>query len=160
MIRLYKAVGEKPGGIIRHPDEIDEAYVRGVLEASHARGLSLAALHDGKLVGEIHGYTPTIYAFRHLISDVSIAVSPDYQSLGIGKQLFTEFLTTVEQLRPDIYRVELFTRADNEPKVAFYERLGFVREGIQRGKDISLDGTLNAAMHMAWFNPGYGAELG
>jgi putative acetyltransferase len=108
---------------------------------------------DDRIVGEIHAYTPEIHAFRHMLSDLTIAVHPEHQHRGIGKKLFRTFLQLVQSDFPHILRVELYVREENLPIVRFYQSLGFINEGRQRHKILNDRNQLETPLHMAWFNP-------
>ena len=155
LILLYKEVASKSGGIIRIDDEIDFDYVNMFLENSTKNGLSLVAEVDSSIVAEIHAYTPEIFAFRHMLSDLTIVVHPEYQNKGIGKKLFKAFLKKVQDEFRHILRIELYVREENKPIVKFYESLGFINEGRQKNKILNASNELETPLHMAWFNPGY-----
>jgi len=155
LIQLYKDVAELSGGIIRIDEEINFDYINTFIENSLKKGLSLVAEKDSKIVAEIHAYTPNIFAFRHMLSDLTIVVDPDFQNQGIGKALFTEFLKIVQGEFRHILRIELYVREENKPIVTFYESLGFINEGRQVNKILNTSNDLETPLHMAWFNPGY-----
>ena len=151
---LYKATAEVPDGIIRQPNEITIDYIAHFLDQSLKNGLILVAKEKGKIVGEIHAYTPPIFAFQHLLTDLTIVVHPEHQGKGIGKKLFLDFLKIVESAYAHILRVELFVRGHNEKNIAFYKKLGFINEGRQENKIFSESG-LETPLHMVWFNPNF-----
>ena len=153
LISLYRDVARISGGIIRTDSEIDFDYINMFIENSLKKGLSLAAERDSKIIGEIHAYTPDILAFRHMLSDLTIVIHPDYQNQGIGKKLFKKFLNTVQEEFKHILRVELYVREENTPIVSFYESLGFINEGRQKNKILNTANELETPLHMAWFNP-------
>jgi putative acetyltransferase len=155
LIPLYKEVAEASGGIIRVGNEINLNYVNGFIENSIKKGLSLVAEKDSKIVAEIHAYTPEIFAFRHMLSDLTIVVHPDYQNQGVGKKLFSKFLQIVQNEFTHILRVELYIREENKPIVEFYKSLGFINEGRQKNKILNDVNELETPLHMAWFNPNY-----
>ena len=155
LISLYKEVATKSGGIIRIDEEINFDYVNMFIENSLKKGLSLVAELDSGIVAEIHAYTPNIFAFRHMLSDLTIVVHPEYQNLGIGKKLFKAFLKNVQDEFRHILRIELYVREENKPIVKFYESLGFINEGRQQHKILNASNELETPLHMAWFNPGY-----
>jgi putative acetyltransferase len=87
---LYRRVAVQKDGIIRHEHEITQEYIQGFLEKSLLKGLILLARKDTMLIGEIHAYIPDVYAFRHILSDLTIVVHPDYQGMGVGRNLFKQ----------------------------------------------------------------------
>lgn len=155
LILLYKEVASKSGGIIRIDEEINFDYVNMFIENSLKNGLSLVAEIDSRIVAEIHAYTPEIFAFRHMLSDLTIVVHPEHQNKGIGKELFRKFLEIVQKEFQHILRIELYVKEENAPIVEFYESLGFNNEGRQTNKILNASDELETPLHMAWFNPGF-----
>lgn len=155
LISLYHEVAKISGGIIRTDREIDFDYISMFIENSMKKGLSLAAEIDNRVVGEIHAYTPELYAFRHMLSDLTIVVHPEFQNQGIGKTLFMKFLEIVQKDFVHILRIELYVREENSPIVKFYESLGFINEGRQKNKILNALNELETPLHMAWFNPSF-----
>ena len=153
LLKLHQAVAAVPGGVIRTIAELTPAYIEGVLERSLNNGLMLVVEDEGQLTGSIHAYTPNLRAFRHLLSDLTIVVHPDFQGRGLGRKLFTTFLEQVRQNSPHILRIELFVRITNTAAIRFYESLGFVQEGAQRDKILNAEGVLETPVAMAWRNP-------
>jgi ribosomal protein S18 acetylase RimI-like enzyme len=132
LLRLYREVAARSGGIARAPDEITEAYINGNIQKALNGGMGLVVEHPdlaGELVGEIHCSAMEARIFRHTLSDLTIAIHPDFQGQGIGKSLFSRLLSDIEQSRPDILRVELFTAESNPRAMALYQKLGFEIEG-------------------------------
>lgn len=155
---LYKKVSNQHDGIIRNYNEIDEEYILAFMTASIEHGLILVGLIEGKIIAEIHAVTPKLYAFQHLMTDLTIVVDPSFQGQGNGKRIFKQFLHTIETDFSTILRVELFTREDNKKNVKFYEGLGFINEGRQKGKIFVTKNNFDTPIHMAWFNPKFGIE--
>jgi putative acetyltransferase len=155
ILALYRKVTILPDGIIRNPDEIDESYILQFLKASIDKGLILVGLIEGEIIAEIHAITPNIFAFQHLMTDLTIVVDPSLQGKGIGKRIFKQFLTIIETDFPNILRLELFTREHNERNVKFYESLGFMNEGRQERKIYLSKNNFHTPIHMAWFNANY-----
>lgn len=154
LLNLYRLAAENPAGLIRHSEEFDEAYIDGVLSANEIGGLSLVArAEDGRVVGEIHAFPYNIRALSINLTDLTIAVHPDFHGRGIGRRLFTDFLRRMEESFRHILRVELFTRSDNERNRKFYASLGFKEEGAQHHKILDAEGELQTPIHMAWYNP-------
>jgi len=90
LLYLYKLVATQKDGIIRNEEEITEAYITNFLKRSLKKGLILLAKSDTEIIGEIHAYIPNIFAFRHILSDLTIVVHPDYQGMGVGRNLFKQ----------------------------------------------------------------------
>lgn len=160
LLQLYKKVAEISGGIIRIQDDIKEEYISSFLKNSLDKGLILIATIDGKIVGEIHAYTPDIFAFQHILTDLTIVVHPNNQGKGIGRKLFEKFLKITKTEMPHIKRIELYTREQDKRNVKFYESLGFINEGRQKDKIYVSKSEFETPLHMAWFNPNYGIKKG
>lgn len=160
LLSLHKKVSRVSGGIIRYEDEINLDYIQHFLKKSLENGITLIAIdpNNQKLVGEIHAYTLHLFAFRHMLSELTIIVDPDYQGQGIGKRLFTRFFEIVDADFDHIHRIELYVRDFNEKAIRFYERLGFINEGPQKDKIKNKKGGFETPLHMAWFNPKYSEE--
>ena len=151
VLGLYRRVAAAPGGLARLVDEIDDRYVHSFLSRAVANGLTLVAIdNSGEISGEIHAYSPNLYCFSHVLSNLTIAVDPEHQGKRVGRLLFTRFLTTVTEKYPYITRVELIARESNKAAIRFYESLGFSVEGKMKSRMRTADGTLEAYIPMAW----------
>jgi putative acetyltransferase len=155
LLQLYKKAAKISDGIIRNQDEINEEYISSFLTNSIDNGLILIATIDGKIVGEIHAYTPDIFAFQHILTDLTIIVDPNNQGKGIGRKLFEKFLKNVTDDLTHIKRIELYTREYNTRNIKFYESLGFINEGRQKNKIFISESEFETPIHMAWFKPEY-----
>ncbi len=161
ILKLYKKVGHQPGGIIRLEREITFEYVQDFMHKSINDGLILVVLNPNnrQIIGEIHAYRIGLSAFRHILTDLTIVVDPEFQGQKIGKLLFNTFLERVKVEHPNILRVELFVRENNTNAIRFYLKLGFCNEGKQYQKIKNPDLTLETPIHMVWFNPNYNKTL-
>lgn len=149
---LYRAVAAIEGGLARTAEEISEEYVAHFLGKSLESGLCLVAreANDGPVIGEIHSYALGPRVFAHVLGELTIAVHPAKQGLGVGKLLFTELLRQIEHERPDILRVELIARESNRKAIEFYQKLGFNIEGRFENRIRSVGGGYEADIPMAW----------
>lgn len=155
LLDLYRNVASYPGGLARTADELIGEYIRQFQKKAQETGISLIALSGMKIVGEIHAYKLDPKVFSHVLTELTIAVHPDFQGMGVGKALFTGFLKEVENLRSDILRVELISRESNLKAIRFYESLGFKQEGRFEQRIARGDGTFEADIPMAWINPNF-----
>ncbi|WP_298751560.1 GNAT family acetyltransferase [uncultured Serinicoccus sp.] len=84
----------------------------------------LGAVADGDVVGTVmvghEGHRGWMYY---------LAVAPSHQGSGLGRRLVTEAERWVEAR--GIPKVMLMIRAENEAVARFYERLGYVDQGVQ-----------------------------
>lgn len=152
---LYQAATSIPGGLARRSEEISANYVKNFLKKSKKSGISLLAFRGIQMVGEIHAYKLEPSVFSHVLSELTVVVHPDHRGKGIGRALFEALLHEVESSRNDILRVELIARESNARAIKFYETLGFKREGRLEQRINSSDGSFEADIPMAWFNPSF-----
>ena len=120
-------------------------------------GIELVAIdeaNDKKIIAEIHCYNLQPKVFNHVLSELTIVVSPGEQGRGIGKKIFCTLLEEIENNRIDILRVELIARESNDKAINFYKSIGFVQEG-RFEKRIHNDGVYEADIPMAWFNKNF-----
>ena len=86
VLSFYRDVAEKPGGLARLPFEITSRYVENFLKATVSRGLGFVAVDkNDNIVAEIHSYSPEIFCFSHVFTDLTIAVHPRFQGDGITR---------------------------------------------------------------------------
>ena len=151
LIALYRVVASEPGGLARAADEVTPTAVAHALAESMRGGFSVVAADasDGALAGELHCHALGARCFAHVLGDLTVAVSPQWQGRGVGRALFVELLRRVRTERPDIRRVELFVRESNARALALYESIGFRREGRFDGRVAGRHG-LEADIPMAW----------
>lgn len=155
ILELYRMVAKVSGNLARTSDELSEDYVRSFLRKSQITGLSLIAFDGMNIIGEIHAYKLEPKVFSHVLSELTIAVHPDFQGKGVGRALFSAFLEELATSRPDILRVELISRESNVKAIRFYESLGFKQEGRLEQRIDRGDGTFEADIPMAWINPNF-----
>ena len=157
ILSLYKTVASLPGGIAMGYDEITETYVEHFIQQASNTGVQIVAVENKNpenIIGEIHCYKLLPKVFRHVLSDLTIVVNPQFQGNGIGKNLFSELLHYISTNRLDVLRVELITRETNTKAITFYKNLGFVVEG-RFEKRIDGSGEFEADIPMAWFNKNF-----
>ena len=155
---LYEEVARTAGGLARTAKEITEDYIDNFLRKSLASGLIIVAEHPDdarKLIGEIHAYKPGIEVFDHVLSDLTIAVHPQFQGKKIGRTLFTIFLEEIALNHPDIGRVELIARESNQKAIQFYQSLGFRIEGRLEMRIRTPEKNYEADIPMGWQNPNF-----
>ncbi|MFN0110769.1 MAG: N-acetyltransferase family protein [Blastocatellia bacterium] len=155
IVALYRTVAAIEGGLARTAAEISDEYVTHFLSKSLAGGIILVARESAgdPVIGEIHSYPLGPRVFSHVLGELTIAVHPSQQGLGVGKALFAELLRCVEQERQDILRVELIARESNRKAIEFYQKLGFQIEGRMEGRIRSVGSENNgyeADIPMAW----------
>ena len=155
---LYKVVAKAPIGIARSPEEITAAHIKNFMADAAGTGIELVIDNPGnkeEIIAEIHCYKPGPKIFNHILSELTIAVHPDFQGQGLGKKIFTFLLEFVTSNRPDILRVELFVQESNERAIELYKKIGFIPEGRFQKRIPGKENMLEADIPMAWFNPAY-----
>ncbi|WP_406661007.1 GNAT family N-acetyltransferase [Methanolobus sp. ZRKC3] len=157
ILSLYKEVATHSGGILRKAHEITGEYVDKFMNNSLADGIILVAedTDTRQIVAELHTRRPGVAVFSHVLGHLTIVVHPSFQRKGIGKGLFTALFEEIKQNYPHILRVELVAKEGNSGAVEFYKKLGFVEEGRMEKRILRDDGTFEADIPMAWFNPDY-----
>ena len=116
------------------PDPWSVANITETLNQPH--NICLSAVEVGKVVG---------YLFATLIEEVeilAISVSKSRKRQGIGKALMEELAKIA--LEKEISRLILEVRENNQDAILFYEKMGFVRDGIRAEyyRDPKEDGVL------------------
>lgn len=155
---LYQHVARQGSGLARLEHEITDEYINNFLQKSFERGIIIVAEHPENeeiLIGEIHGYTPGIEVFNHVIADLTIAVHPDFQGKKIGRTIFTIFLEEIGLNRHDIGRVELVVRESNQKAIQLNQSLGFRIDGRFEMRIKTPEKTYEADIPMSWQNPNF-----
>lgn len=142
LFAMLKAVTANGQGLIRYDDEITTDYVINLLRYNGPRGLLIVATDGDEVLAFIGATIPNIFRLRHTLSDITIAVAPKAQGCGIGRKIFELFIDEACEKFPDLRRIELFSRADNERAIALYKSLGFNIEGRLSGRLTDRDGTI------------------
>ena len=157
LYNLYKDVATQKGGISRSANEINENYINSIIDNSLLNGVSFVMDNEDKseIVSEIHCNQIGPEQFSHVLTNVTILVNQSYQGKGLGKQIFKHLLYYLEQKRPDILRLELFTRDSNTKAIKFYEKLGFLIEGKFENRVLLSNNKFESDIAMAWFNKNY-----
>lgn len=139
---VHRATAAMPGGIARRPEEITDAYIDRILHEALADGVGLVAVDEtGTVVGEIHAVRIPVKLFSHVLSDLTVAVHPDWRGRGVGSALFQALFAAARAMDPPIVRVELNAGAGNAGALRLYERLGFRIEGRLQKRGRFPDGT-------------------
>ncbi len=150
VLDLYRAAASVEGaGLARAPDEMTIGYVEAFLDRAAHGGISLGAYFEDRLVGEVHAVRLGPRQFDHVLGDLTIAVHPAAQGLGIGSALFGTLFERASSLAPTVTRIELIARSGNVGALRLYERLGFVAEGRLIGRVRRPDGSIEDDIPMA-----------
>ena len=156
--KLYVAVARQKTGIARLEHEVTDEYVKRFMEKSLDGGLMIVAEHptnENELIAEIHASKSKLEVFKHVMSDLTIVVHPEFQGKKLGRTIFTIFLEEVGLNRPDIGKVELITRESNTKAISLYQSLGFRIEGRLEMRIKTPEGAYEADIPMGWQNPNF-----
>jgi ribosomal protein S18 acetylase RimI-like enzyme len=148
LVTLHRATAATGGGLARTPQEIDAAYVSGFVAKASSSGVALGAWADGVLAGEIHAGRMGVAQFAHVLTDLTVAVHPDWQGKGLGSALFRALFEAAATLTPKVERIELMAREGNTDAIRLYERLGFRIDGRFAGRVRMPDGSTEADIAM------------
>lgn len=109
-----------------------EIHVRELLEIKQAYGLEYVL--DNKVVGFILG-TSMLFHYGRTFEINDLAVDPDFQQRGIGKELLEQFLDDIKEM--GIVGVHLITASEGN-LASFYEKYGFLKENevMLMGKEL------------------------
>jgi putative acetyltransferase len=149
ILALHIAAASRGGGLAREPDEMDLAGIEAALARPFLNGVALSAWDGQAIAGEIHASRLGPRQFAHNLTDLTVAVHPDFQGRGVGAALFETLFAVAATLSPKIERIELMCREGNLGAVRLYQRLGFVIEGRFPRRVRLKDGTLDDDLAMA-----------
>jgi len=154
LIQLFKRVAvQNTGFLVRTPEEYRSDYIEKLISDVQRSGVGLVVEHEDdkidELIGVIYAFQKQPSCFHHVLTDLTIAVQPDAQSMGIGRRMFSHFIGHVEEAT-HFQRVELFTSAENSKGIKFYESLGFQIEGRFNKRIRHEDNEYQDDIAMAW----------
>jgi putative acetyltransferase len=150
ILALHLAAASRGGGLAREPDEMSLEPIEAAIAKSLASGVAFSAWSDGSIAGEIHACRLGPRQFDNSLTELTVAVHPDFQGRGIGGLLFEALFAEARKLR-GLTRVELFCREGNHHAVRLYQRLGFIIEGRFVRRVVLSDGTVEDDLAMAKF---------
>jgi putative acetyltransferase len=127
---------------------MDLAGIEASLAKPFVNGVALIALIDGRAAGEIHASRLGPRQFDHNLTDLTVAVHPDFQGRGVGAALFEALFAAAAMLTPAVERVELLCREGNTGALRLYQRLGFEIEGRFPRRVRLSDGTVEDDLAM------------
>lgn len=122
------AMQQQPGfraGTLRLPyPKLED--VRKFIESETPGSVSLVAVMDGMIVGDIGLYR--FIGRRSHAAGIGMGVHDTYQRRGIGRALLGEIVAIADDWL-NLTRLELTVFIDNTGAIGLYESFGFVREG-------------------------------
>ncbi|OCJ43179.1 GNAT family N-acetyltransferase [Agrobacterium rubi] len=117
-------------------------FVLGMMEGGNPH---VVATIENTVVGwcDISRHVFPTHAHR---GTLGMGIIPGYRGRGLGARLMAAAL---EQARDaGFIRIELSVHANNAPAIALYEKVGFIKEGIQR-RSVLIDGAYIDTVNMA-----------
>jgi putative acetyltransferase len=138
MLRIARAADEQPLFRIYTHELIERFLTFDGVDAQRFSSIFRKLLESGDFfIYEVHG---AIVGFckatrlpgrsNHVAHLGPLAVSPQFHGRGYAAAMLTDVLARLEQ--SGLLRFELLVEADNPRGIAFYSKLGFEREGVQR----------------------------
>ncbi len=150
LLNLYRETAAIPGGLARLEHEITETYISNISKkATIQLVVEWLEVESPRIVGEIHASIPEPVSFSHVLSDLTLAIHPDFQGRGIGKALFAALIHHAESEFPQIKRIELVARSSNLKALDLYRKLGFREEGRLKNRIQNIDGSYEDDVMMA-----------
>ncbi len=92
---------------------------------------------EGRVAGYIGYHNPTGLATNSHVIEIYIAVHPDYQKIGIGRQLMNHITQWGRQ--NGYQKISLRVLSVNHKAIAFYKAMGYLEQG-RLVKEFILDG--------------------
>ena len=144
-------------GLVARSDEVDPAACSRQIEVARATANSLVLVatipagDDDEVIGllTLEG-APLLRLYD--VARLNMAVTPSHKNHGVGRAL-VEYATECADASGQIRKIELLTRANNEPAIRLFLKLGFIEEGRLRARLRRDDGTYLDDMCMARFKP-------
>jgi putative acetyltransferase len=150
VLSLHLAAASRGGGLAREADEMSLPPIEAALAKARATGVALSAWSGEAIAGEIHASRLGPRQFDNSLTELTVAVHPDFQGQGVGAALFEALFAEARKL-VGLTRVELMCREGNARAVRLYQRLGFVIEGRFVRRVVLADGTVEDDLAMAKF---------
>lgn len=115
----------------------------------HPHQLALLAELDGHVVGFLNFQNGHRTRIAHQ-GEMSMSLLHEVRGQGLGRAMVAQLIQWA-QGNPLLEKVTLDVFSDNQPAIALYERVGFIKEGIQRKAIKMEDGTYHSLIRMALF---------
>jgi len=118
-----------------------------------AKNSNLIVADDGKeLIGIVGCKGVKHKRAAHVATLVGVGVLPNCRGKGIGKAMLGKMIDWVKK-ETKVERLQLTVYADNEVAIKFYEKLGFIKEGLFKNYAKSVKGNYQDGLMMALFFP-------
>lgn len=110
-------------------DPMDLEAFRPVFNSLLATGAFYVVEREGRIAG-FYRIMQFEGRARHVAQLGTLAVDPGFQGSGLARDMVESAIERMKAL--GVRRVELQVEADNARGLAFYRKLGFEQEGVQR----------------------------
>jgi putative acetyltransferase len=110
-------------------DPIELEAFRTVFAGLLASGGFYVVEREGKVAG-FYRITQFEGRARHVAQLGTLAVDPKFQGSGLARDMVSDAIERMKAL--GVRRAELQAEADNARGLAFYRKMGFEQEGVQR----------------------------
>jgi len=118
---------------------------------TEAKNSSLIVAEDGKELIGVAGCKGVKHRrAAHVATLVGVGVLPEYRGKGIGRAILEKMIAWIKK-ETKVERLQLTVYADNEIAIKFYEKLGFVKEGLFKNYAKSFNGNYQDGLMMAMF---------
>lgn len=88
---------------------------------------------DSQPIGYLLLVPGTIDGYR-IVNIARLMIDRRWQNLGFGRRLLEKALCWIETFDPDVHLIRIAALPDNEPALALYQSVGFVRMNIEAGE--------------------------
>jgi len=113
----------------------------------------IVAEDNGRLIGIVGCKGVEHKRAAHVATLVGVGVLPKYRGKGIGRKMLEKMIAWVKN-KTKVERLQLTVYADNLTAIRFYEKLGFVKEGLFKNYAKSVNGGYpQDGLMMAMFFP-------
>lgn len=85
------------------------------------------AFHEGQIIGIIGFNRPVLKKIRHEGELISLYITPEFRSLGIGSSLMKH---AIEYAKSYVLQLCLYCNTENHALIKFYEKHGFTTFGL------------------------------
>lgn len=147
-------------GLVARSDEVDPGAVSRQIELARAAANSLYVVvaipnrespEDDEVIGlALLEGAPLMRLYD--VARLTMAVARPHRNAGVGRALL-QYAMECADASGQIRKIELLTRAHNEPAIRLYKSLGFAEEGRLRARLRLEDGTYIDDVCMARFKP-------
>jgi RimJ/RimL family protein N-acetyltransferase len=120
-------------------------HMRGFVAENIAKHVPQVVAKDGEVVVGWCDISPGWHDTLQHCGSLGMGLLREYRGRGIGGELLKACIEVAKER--GITRVELETRADNEPALRLYRRLGFEYEGTKR-RGMRVDGVYQDTIAM------------